>query len=47
MALLACVGVDEEDFREVVAVGRPVRRRERPTPRCCGVSSTGAYAECA
>jgi putative transposase len=35
MALLACVGVDEEGFREVLAVGRwPARRRERRTRRC-------------
>jgi putative transposase len=47
MALLVCVGVDEEGFREVLAVERlPARRREPPTPRCFEVSSTGAYAEC-
>jgi putative transposase len=43
MALLACVGLDEEGFREVLAVEvAGGRRRELPTPRCCGTSSTGA-----
>ena len=43
LALLACLGVDAEGFREVLAVEvAGGRRRELPTPRCCGTSSTGA-----
>ncbi len=47
MALLACVGVDEEGFREVLAV--EVAGSEKGaayTPRCFGDSSTGAFQEC-
>jgi putative transposase len=47
MALLVCVGVDEEGFREVLAVEvAGTGRREPPTLRCFEVSSTGAYVEC-
>jgi len=42
MALLACVGVDEEGFREVLAVEVAGSERVPPTPRCCGVCWTGA-----
>jgi transposase-like protein len=42
LALLACIGVDEEGFREVSWRWRwPALRRERPTPPCFGASSTG------
>ncbi len=42
LALLACIGVDEEGFREVLAVEvAGSLRRQRPTPPCFGVSSTG------
>jgi putative transposase len=46
MALLARVGVDEEGFREILAVEVAATEKERPTPPCCGASSTGAYTEC-
>ena len=47
MALLVCVGVDEEGFLGKSRRLRwPARRRERPTLRCFGASSTGAYTEC-
>ncbi len=38
LALLACVGVDEEGFREVLAVGKwRARRRARRMPPCSGI----------
>src|SRR3954462_4064411 len=47
MALLVCVGVDEEGFREVLAVGWQARRRARLTPLCYGGLWTGVSRECA
>jgi putative transposase len=46
MALLGCVGVDEEGFREVLAV--EVASAEKGAAHAsllCGVSSTGAFQE--
>jgi len=42
MALLACVGVDEEGFREVLAVEVAGSEKAWPMLRYCGASSTGA-----
>jgi putative transposase len=48
LALLAAVGVDEEGFREVLAVGRsPPGRRAPPTPPFCEGSWIGACVGCA
>ena len=47
MALLTCVGVDEEGFREVLAV--EVAATEKAAAYAslgCGASSTGASREC-
>jgi hypothetical protein len=46
LALLAAVGVNEDGFREVLAVEVAGSEKVWPTPRCCGASPTGAYMEC-
>jgi putative transposase len=46
MALLVAVGVDEEGFREVLAVEVAGSERGAPTLRCCGASSIEASREC-
>ena len=46
MALLACVGVDEEGFREVLAVEVAGTEKGAAHASLLRASSTGAYTEC-